>query len=141
MYRDDRCAVCGESLPPDHFYCREHAAGVDDRLHDIGALLDRVGADLARLVDLLDTVAPESWDYLADAAGDEPAWPPPVGVTLRMHPDDVDVDVDAQPGGVRVALTAPLGELLAAVARGLDAADAARLAAACRTAEGANASH
>ena len=34
MYRDDLCAVCGESLPPDHLYCREHAAIVDDLLHE-----------------------------------------------------------------------------------------------------------
>ncbi len=141
MYRDDSCAVCGESLPPDHFYCREHAAGVDDRLHEVGVLLHRVGDDLPRLVELLAAVAPETWDYLADVAGDEPTWPPQVTVRLRLQGDDVDVDVDPETGGVRVTLAAALPELLGAVSRGLAGADAARLAAACRVAEGANASH
>ena len=140
MYRDDECAVCGESLPPDHFYCREHAAGVDDRLHEIGDLFDRVAPDLVRLAELLSQVAGETWDYLAEQEADE-AWPPPALLRLGLHADDVNVDVDAQPGRVRLDLAVPLDHLLAAVVAGLDAAGVGRLAAACRQAHGLNATH
>ncbi|MGH3665134.1 MAG: hypothetical protein ACRDU8_03400, partial [Egibacteraceae bacterium] len=102
MYRDDQCAVCGESLPPDHFYCREHAAQVDDRLHEIGALLACVTDDLPRLAELLEQVAGETWDWLAESQPDEPDWPPVGPVSLRVHADEVDVDVDTEPGRVRL---------------------------------------
>lgn len=141
MYRDDTCAVCGESLPPDHFYCREHAAGVDDRLHEIGALLPRVSDDLARLAALLQQVAGETWDYLAEEQADDPLWPPVPDVALRADPEEVEVDVDSEPGLVRVRLGVPLADLLAALAGGLAADDWRRFAEACREAEGANATH
>ena len=141
MYRDDVCAVCGDSLPPDHFYCREHAATVDDRLHEIGALLPRVTQDLARLGELLRQVAPETWDYLAEQEPDDPDWPPVPAVALRPDADAITVDVDSDPGYVRVGLSAPLEELLPALAAALTDAQWARLAAAAAAAEGANATH
>lgn len=141
MYRDDVCAVCGESLPPDHFYCREHAARVDDRLHEIGATLPRVLADLDRLAALLDQVAAETWDYLAEAEADDPVWPPVPVVELRADAEEVDVDLDAEPGYVRARLTVPLRSLLAAVHGGLDTDELQRLARACRDAAGAGATH
>ena len=133
--------MCGESLPPDHFYCREHSAGVDDRLHEIGALLRRVSTDVPRLAALLDQVAQETWDYLAEARPDEPDWPPALAFGVRAHPDDVDVDVDSEPGQVRVDLTLGLPALLAAVAAALAPPDIAQLAEAAAGAEGANATH
>lgn len=141
MYRDDVCAVCGDSLPPDHFYCREHAADVDERLHEIGALLGRAVQDVPRLAALLRQVAQETYDWLADSQDDEPEWPPVLPLALRLAPEDVDVDVDSEPGMVRVSLRPPLAVLLAAVAGALDAEEAARFAAACATSDGANATH
>jgi hypothetical protein len=141
MYRDDLCAVCGESLPPDHFYCREHAAEVDDRLHAIGALLPQAAADLRRLGTLLDQVAQETWDYLAEDEPDDPPWPTVPDVLLRAHPDEVDVDVDSEPGLVRVRLGIGANALLAAVADQLDSDAFRRFAAACAEAAGANATH
>lgn len=141
MYRDDVCAVCGESLPPDHLYCREHGADVDERLHEIGALLGRVIADAPRLAALLTQVAQETYDWVADDQDDEPEWPPVLPLTLRLAPEDIDVDVDSEPGMVRASLRAPLAALVAAVAAALDAGEAARFAAACGAAEGANATH
>lgn len=144
MYRDDVCAVCGESLPPDHFYCREHAAGVDDRLREIGALLDRVADDLPALGTLLDDVAQETWDWLAEQheSGDEELlWPPAPLLEVQVHADDIDVDVDSEPGQVRIRTRVPLQRLLAALAGSLSAAGVDRLAVACRQAEGADATH
>ncbi len=143
MYRDDQCAVCGEALPPDHFYCREHAAGVDERLHEIGALVERVSHDVPRLTDLLDKVAPETWDWLADRISDdaEPMWPAQPPVDLVVHADEVDVDVDKEPGRVRIRLRTDLRTLLKVLDDGLRGADASRLTAACIGAEGANATH
>ena len=141
MYRDDTCAVCGESLPPDHFYCREHAAGVDDRLHEIGALLPAVTGAAARLATLLAQVAEETWDYLAEQEPDDPAWPPVAELALTTDADAIDVDVDSEPGFVRLRLRLPLAQLVATVAHALAAADVERVAAASAAAEGANASH
>lgn len=141
MYRDDVCAVCGESLPPDHFYCREHAATVDDRLHEIGALLQRVQHDAPRLALLLSQVAPETWDYLAEQEPDDPEWPPRPAVTVRADADEVAVDVDSEPGYVTVTLSSPLGDLLAAVGADLARDDVQRLARATEHARGANATH
>lgn len=139
MYRDDACAVCGESLPPDHFYCREHAAGVDDRLHEFGATLARWLDDLDHIVTLLAQVAPETWDYLADSEADDPLWPPVPAVELRADPEEITVDVDSKPGLVRVRLGVGLLPLLAALA---EATGKLRgMAAACAKAEGANATH
>ncbi len=141
MYRDDVCAVCGESLPPDHFYCREHAATVDDRLHEIGRLLPRVAADVTRLGELLGQVAPETWDYLAEQQTDDPAWPPVRPLALRPDADAITVDVDTDPGYVSVEMLAPLAGVLPALARALDDPEWRRLAAAAAGAEGANATH
>ena len=141
MYRDDTCAVCGESLPPDHFYCREHAATVDDRLHEIGALLPRVTSDAARLAQLLGEVAEETWDYLAELQPDDPDWPPVPPVDLTADADEIDVDVDSEPGYVRVQLRLAAGDLLRAVASGLATPDLERVARVAAGAEGANATH
>ena len=144
MYRDDVCAVCGESLPPDHFYCREHAVGVDERLHEIGALLERVTGDLPVLADLLDDVAQETWDWLAEeheAPGEELLWPPAPDMDLQVHADDVDVDVDTEPGRVRIRLQTGLQPLLAALASSLSSTDTQRLVQACRKAQGADTTH
>jgi hypothetical protein len=141
MYRDDVCAVCGESLPPDHVYCREHAATVDERLHDIGALLPRLLDDLGRLSELLDGIAEETWDYLAEDEADDPEWPPVPRVEVRADAEEVDVDVDTEPGYVAVRLDVALAPLLRAVAAGLDTAELRRAAAACAAAEGASSTH
>jgi hypothetical protein len=141
LYRDDICAVCGESLPPDHFYCREHAAGVDDRLHAIGDLLPRVARDAQRLALLLDQVAEETWDYLAEQESDDPAWPPVPDLALTADGDAVDVDVDSEPGYVRLRLRIPLAQLVGALAGALATDELDRLAAAGGAAQGANATH
>ena len=90
MYRDDLCAVCGESLPPDHLYCREHAAIVDDLLHEVGERLPRVVEDLERLAWLVQAIAPETWDFLAEDHPDDPLWPPSPTTTLRADGGEVD---------------------------------------------------
>ena len=141
MYRDDTCAVCGESLPPDHFYCREHAAEVDDRLHAIGALLDRVAQDVGRLAALLEEVAVQTWDWLAEAEEDEPDWPPVPRLALRTDSEEVSVDVDREPGMVAVDLRVALPQVLAALARSLGSEDLGRFALRCAAAEGANTTH
>jgi len=141
MYRDDVCAVCGESLPPDHFYCREHSVGVDDRLHEVGEVLPRLAGDLGRLHALLGQVAPETWDYLADEQGADLEWPPAPRLELRVDPDQVELDPDREPGYVRLRLDVPLPALLGALADGLRGPEFARLAAACAEARGANATH
>ena len=141
MYRDDVCAVCGESLPPDHFYCREHAATVDDRLHEIGARCPRVAQDVSRLAELLAQVAGETWDYLAEAEPDDPPWPPVPEVSLRADPEEIDVDVDSEPGYVRARLRIGLAPLLDAVAAGLSTPEWQRAAVAAAHSDGANATH
>lgn len=141
MYRDDVCAVCGESLPPDHFYCREHAAGVDDRLHRIGGLLARLRADVPELAELLDQVAGETYDWLAESHDPDTDWPPVATLGLRVPPEDVSVDVDTEPGYVRVELRAVLPSVLAALAAALTEPDAGAFAEAASRAEGANATH
>lgn len=141
MYRDDVCAVCGESLPPDHFYCREHAATVDDRLHEIGALLPRVAADVERLALLMSQVAQETWDYIAEQQPDDPPWPPVPDVALRTDADEVTVDVDTEPGYVTVRLSTSLATVLAAVSEGLAGEQWRRFAAGAADAQGANATH
>ncbi len=133
--------MCGESLPPDHFYCREHAATVDDRLHEIGALLPRVTEDLERLATLLRQIAPETWDYLGEGEPDDPSWPPVPVVALRPDADAISVDVDVDPGYVSVRLSAPLADVLPSLAGALDGEEWAQLAAAAAAAEGANATH
>ena len=142
MYRDDLCAVCGASLPPDHFYCREHAADVDDRLHAIAARLPDLRAAAAGLRGLFDGIAEETWDYLAESVVDEPEWPPEVALRLRVDNDQVDVDVDDEPGYVRIDLRLPLAQLLAFVTDGLSqASSAGTFVKACADAAGANATH
>jgi hypothetical protein len=141
MYRDDLCAVCGESLPPDHLYCREHAAEVDDRLHEIGTLLERMRTDLPRLAALLEGIAEETYDWLAEDEPEDPEWPPADEVALRLDPEDLEVDVDTEPGYVRVILRPPLAALLAQTAAVLSSGEAERFARACAEAEGANATH
>ena len=141
MYRDDVCAVCGESLPPDHLYCREHAAEVDARLHEIGTLVPQLLDGLERLAELTAGIADETWDYVAEHEDDDPAWPPVPAVDVRADADEVDVDVDSEPGYIRTQLRVPLPQLLAAVHAGLDTPELRRMAATCTTVEGANATH
>jgi hypothetical protein len=141
VYRDDVCAVCGESLPPDHFYCREHAATVDDRLHEVGELLRRVSTDLDRLAVLLPTLAAETWEWLADAAGADDVWPPEPDLVLRADPDEVEVEADDEPGYVRVRVTSELAAVVASVASALADPRARNLMATAAAAEGANATH
>lgn len=142
MYRDDICPVCGESLPPDHLYCREHAAEVDERLHEIGLLLARLRDDVPRLAVLLAEIAPETWDWLAEASGhDEAVWPPAPQIVVGVHADEVDVDVDTEPGRVRIDLATDLRRLLEALGAGLGDQDVGQAADACRSAEGAGATH
>lgn len=141
MYRDDTCAVCGESLPPDHFYCREHGATVDQRLQELGALLPRLTADLQRAGELLDGIAEETWDYLAEQQDDDPVWPPAPTLALRADAEDIDVDVDSEPGFVTVRVASDAALLLRGMATSLDSDDWRRLAGASAQAEGANATH
>lgn len=141
MYRDDTCAVCGDSLPPDHFYCREHAATVDERLREIGDLLPRVTADVRQLGSLMGQIAQETWDYLAEQQDDDPEWPPVPLVDLHADADEVDVDVDSEPGYVRVQLQMPLAAVLAALAESLGAPQWERIAGAATAAEDLNATH
>jgi hypothetical protein len=140
VYRDDTCAVCGESLPPDHFYCREHAADVDDRVHRVAEVLPALRGDVDHARTLLAGIAEETWDYVAENDPSDPEWPPPAEVTLRLDAAQIDVDVDSEPGYVRVALRLSLTDLLEATRGGLEAADESFLAA-CRDVEGANATH
>lgn len=141
MYRDDVCAVCGEALPPDHLYCREHAAEVDARLHEIGALVPDVLERLTRLAELVGGIAEETWDYVAEREPDDPVWPPAPTVALRADAEEVDVDVDTEPGFVRAEVRVPLPQLLAALAAALDTGELRRMAAACAATKGASATH
>lgn len=141
MYRDDTCPVCHESLPPDHLYCREHAASVDERLHEIGALLGRVRADLPRLAELLDQIAGETYDWLAEDHDPDAEWPPVPPMTLKVTPEDVEVDVDSEPGYVRVQVRPALSALLASLGAALHTADTRAFADAAARAEGGNATH
>lgn len=141
MYRDDVCAVCGESLPPDHFYCREHAVDVDDRLHEISERLPELVKDTTRLTELVDGIAEETWDYVAESDPSDPQWPPGAEVRLRVDPEQIDVDVDSEPGYVRVQLRLSLVELLSAVQEGLKTAGDPSFLSSCAQAEGANATH
>lgn len=141
MYRDDACATCGEPLPPDHIYCREHAAEVDDRLHELGQRLPRLVDDLQAVSRLLGELAEETYEYVAEDESDDPVWPPRPDVTVRAFAEDVDVDVDPEPGYVDTRLTVELLTLLRAVSDGLPAGELTRFAAACARAEGAGATH
>lgn len=141
MYRDDTCAVCGCSLPPDHLYCREHAAEIDARLREIGALLPQLTAGVRRLAALLDEVATETWDYVAEQEPDDPVWPPTPPVRIRADVDEIEVDVDSEPGLVRVELGIGLAALSAALADGLEHPELQRFAEACAAIEGAGATH
>lgn len=141
MYRDDQCAVCGAALPPDHVYCREHAAEVDERLHRIGALLDRVLDDMPQLTQLLDEVAPETWDWLSEATDVDAEWPPPLPVRLLVHADQFDVDVDSEPGRVRVLLETDLHAWAAATDAAMRQVGLRRVAQACAKATGADAAY
>lgn len=141
MYRDDQCAVCGAALPPDHVYCREHAGQVDDRLQQIGALLHRLTDDLPALTRLLDQVAPETWEWLSDSMGREEQWPPSLPVEMRLHADQVEVDVASEPGQVRVGLDADLRTWCDALGAAMEATDMHVVADACAQAEGAGAAY
>ena len=141
MYRDDQCAVCGAALPPDHVYCREHAAEVDDRLHQLGALLGRLLDDLPALTRLLDQVAPETWDWLSDTMGSDEDWPPALAVRMRLHADQVEVDVDSEPGRVKVDLDAELLAWCDALRVALESKDLRAVADACSQAQGAGAAY
>ena len=141
MYRDDECAVCGASLPPDHVYCREHAAQVDDRLHRVGALLGRLLDDLPELTRLLGEIADETWDWLADEAGVTDDWPPALALRMQVHADQFEVDVDSEPGRVRIDLETPLLTWCRSTASALDAAGLRTMAGACAQARGADAAY
>lgn len=141
MYRDDQCAVCGVALPPDHVYCREHAAEVDGRLHRIGQLLGRVLDDLPQLAKLLGEVAPDTWEWLSDEVGDSDEWLPPLALRLQVHADQLDVDVDTEPGRVRLDLEADLPDWCRATTAAMDAAALRRVADACLEATGADAAY
>ena len=141
MYRDDLCAVCGESLPPDHFYCREHAVDVDGRLHDIAGRLPDLRARTGELHDLVDGIAEETWDYVAESDPADPVWPPTATVDLRVDSAQIDVDVDSEPGYVRVRLQLSMTELLAAARDGLATVDDERFVRACASAHGAGVTH
>ncbi len=141
MYRDDECAVCGVSLPPDHAYCREHAAEVDERLHQIGILLERMLDDLPRLAHLLSEIAPQTWEWLSDATGDAGDWPPPLALRLRLHADQLDVDVDSEPGRVRIDIESDVEPWCRATASAMDDARLLTVARACASATGADAAY
>lgn len=141
MYRDDTCATCGASLPPDHLYCREHAAEVDQRLHELGERLPRLVEDLDAVTRLLGELAEETYEYVAEDEPDDPAWPPRPDVTVRAEAEDLHVDVDSEPGYVDARLTADLPTLLGAVRDGLPAGELRRFAHACAQAQGAGATH
>lgn len=141
MYRDDRCATCGEALPPDHLYCRMHAAEVDGRLQDLAVRLQEMGREAQAIADLVDGIAPETWDYLAEAEPNDPEWPPAVAILLRLPPEQVDVDVDTEPGLVRIRLDIALADLLAGVADNLRTISTSRFQEALRHAHGAGATH
>lgn len=141
MYRDDQCAVCGEALPPDHAYCREHASQVDDRLHQIGELLDRLLDDLPALTQLLAQIAPDTWDWLSDDAGSDEQWPPVLDVRVRLHADQVDVDIDSEPGRVKVDLDGDLLTWCDALRTALERADLRTVAQTCARADGAGAAY
>jgi hypothetical protein len=141
VYRDDECAVCGAALPPDHVYCREHAAEVDDRLHRVGELLGRVLDDLPQLAQLLDEIAPETWEWLSDDAGATAGWLPPLALRLQVHADQLDVDVDSEPGRVRLDVEADLSAWCRTTVAAMDAASLRRVARACTEAMGADAAY
>lgn len=142
MYRDDTCAVCGETLPPDHFYCREHGATVDVRLHEIGRLLPRVAEDVRQLGRLLDGIAQETWDYLAEQHDDDPVWPPRPAVRMPAEADDVNVEVfESVAGYVVLELTTPAATVLQAIGAALLVDDWQRLAQGASAARGADATH
>lgn len=141
MYRDDTCATCGVSLPPDHLYCREHAAEVDQRLHELGQRLPRLLDDLDAVTDLLRSLAEETYEYVAEDEPDDPAWPPRPDITVRAEAEDLQVDVDTEPGYVDARLTTDLSTLLDAVRAGLPTGELRRFAAACARTQGAGATH
>lgn len=141
MYRDDLCAVCGESLPPDHLYCREHAAVVDDLLHEIGWRLPRLAEDLKRTAELVSQIHGDTWDYLSEQRPEEPQWPPPLRLVTTADGEDLDVDVDSEPGKVTVTLHGRLATLLADLAAAVSDPAVADMASAARAAEGAGATH
>lgn len=141
MYRDDECAVCGTALPPDHAYCREHAGQVDDRLHQIGELLDRVLDDLPRLARLLGEIAPETWDWLSDDSGADDDWPPPLELGLQLHADEFEVDVDSEPGRVRLDIETALATWCRSTVSAMDSAGLREVARACAHARGADAAY
>ena len=141
MYRDDQCAVCGAALPPDHVYCREHAGEVDERLHEIGTLLHRLVDDVPTLTRLLGQVAPETWEWLSDSMGREDQWPPPLPIRLRLHADQVEVDVASEPGQVLVDLEVDLRTWCDALREAIEATDLRTVARACAQAAGAGAAY
>ncbi|MGI9016829.1 MAG: hypothetical protein ACR2HR_06970 [Euzebya sp.] len=141
MYRDDVCAVCGESLPPDHLYCREHAAVVDDLLHQIGERLHRLTQDVQAAATLLTQIHPETWDYLAEHLDDDPLWPPHPVLITTTDGEDVDVDVDSEPGQVTVSIRNDLATLLADLAAALQRTSLDQMTTAARHADGAGATH
>jgi hypothetical protein len=122
-------------------YCREHAGQVDDRLHELGALLRRLSDDIPALTRLLGQVAPETWEWLSDTMGSDEEWPPPLALQMRLHADQVEVDVASEPGQVRVDLDAELLTWCEALQAAVDAAKLRVVADACEQAQGAGAAY
>jgi hypothetical protein len=122
-------------------YCREHAGQVDERLHELGALLQRLSDDIPALTRLLDQVAPETWEWLSDTMGSDDEWPPALALHLRLHADQVEVDVAGEPGQVRVDLDADLLTWCEALLAAVEAAKLRVVADACAHAQGAGAAY
>jgi hypothetical protein len=122
-------------------YCREHAGEVDDRLHQIGALLHRLTQDVPALTRLLGQVAPETWEWLSDSMGVDEDWPPALPVRLRLHADQVEVDVASEPGQVLVDLDVDLRTWCDALREAMDKTDLRTVAQACAQATGAGAAY
>lgn len=141
MYRDDECAVCGESLPPDHFYCREHAVDVDERLHTIGQALPALESDARSLHSLVKGIAQETWDYLADSDPEEPDWPPTLSLNMQLDAESISLDVDQEPGYVRMQLDVTLLQLLELAGQGLGQAASSTFVDTVSSASGTGVTH
>jgi hypothetical protein len=71
----------------------------------------------------------------------EEQWPPPLPVQMRLHADQVEVDVASEPGQVQVDLDADLRTWCDAFGAAIQAADLRAVARACAQAEGAGAAY
>ncbi len=112
-------------------------------LHEIGEQLPHLLPQLDRLARLIDSIHPDTWDFVAEEDGqdDDVVWPERPTLTVTTDGEDLDVDVDSEPGRVTVRVQADLPDLLRALAHALRSADVDALAAAAREADGAGATH